>query len=146
MNLLTCYLLVETRGCPHPNPMPTLAGMLTLCFAFSMTYCLQQQPVSFSTLWSCSRKYWCGRLVVLGMKSKLWWCILGSRRCLGVIWTLVLAHRGTGLLQRYGSNGNLQNRLLPHSCLSSCITLSLCLFCFVTAWFRIMSLGCRQLS
>lgn len=47
MNLLTYYLFVETRGCPHPTPMPTCAGIFTLCFTFSMTYCLQQEPVSF---------------------------------------------------------------------------------------------------
>ena len=119
MNLLTCYLLVETGGCPHPTPMPTLAGRLTLCFAFSMSYCLQQQPVSFSTLRCCSRKYWCGRLVVLGMESKPWWCSLVSRRSLGVVCAVsvlnTLAHRGRGPLHRYASHENLQNWLLPYS-------------------------------
>lgn len=119
MNLLTCYLLVETGGCPHPTPMPTLAGRLTLRFAFSRSYCLQQQPVSFSTLWSCSRKYCCGRIVVLGMESKLWWCSLVSRRSLGVMCARgllnTLAHRGRGLLHKYVSHDNLQKWLLPYS-------------------------------
>lgn len=117
MNLLMCYVLVETGRCPHPAPMPTLAGMLTLSFAFSMSYCLQQQPVSFSTLWSCSRKCWRGRLVVLGMESKLWWCSLVPRRSLGVMCANgaqnTLAHRGRAQLPRHTSHKNLQNWLLP---------------------------------